>query len=499
MTEPDINIPTQLSAKQIGRGVMWSYVTFVIGKIMVFISTIILARILLPEDFGLVGLASVLAGYLGTLHTFGVGEAFIQSKYGSEESANSTFVLSASSGVLLFLLAVALTPVAVSFFREPRIASIFPVLAFTYVLTGLTTIHDALLVKKLEFQRRLFPALAQSISKGIGSIVLALMGFGAWAIVWGVVIGTVVKSITLVVISPWKPSRAWDSSVTWDIFGFGKHMVLQNLLSALEENIDYLIVGRRLGATNLGLYTLGYRAPELAITSLPAVISNVVYPAYARIREDREALQRSVRKTLQLVSWLVIPAGVGLAMISPSFVLTFYTEKWVSAIPIMQLLSLYAMIYTITYNFGDAYKAMGRPDILNKLSLSTIVFTVFALLIGVKYGIVGVAWAHLFRVVVLGVVQVVIVKRVLGVPPVHIWDAVFKPFVSTGIMALAMASVPWVGQGAANVLILVVQLFVGGLTYLFSSWLVNRTVTMSIWFLVKQMLIGRSAGDLISS
>ena len=137
----------KITAKQVGRGVMWSYLTFVIGKAMVFISTVILARILTPADFGLVGLASVMAGYLGTLHTFGVGEAFIQSKFGSAESANATFVLSVASGILLFLVSVMITPLVVIFFREPRIQSIFPVLAFTYVLTGLTTIHDALLVK----------------------------------------------------------------------------------------------------------------------------------------------------------------------------------------------------------------------------------------------------------------------------------------------------------------------------------------------------------------
>ena len=261
MGDRSSNSAEKVSAKQIGHGVMWSYLAFVLGKVMVFISTVILARILVPEDFGLVGLASVLAGYLETLHTFGVGEAFIQSKFGSKESENATFVLSVASGVLLFIVSVILTPLVVTFFREPRLAAIFPVLAFTYIFTGTTTIHDALLVKELKFQQRLLPTLAQSISKGISSIAFALTGFGAWAIVWGVVIGTVVKSVALILVSPWRPSRTWDPQVARDIFGFGKFMVLQNILGALEDNIDYLIIGRRLGTEQLGLYTLGFRAP----------------------------------------------------------------------------------------------------------------------------------------------------------------------------------------------------------------------------------------------
>jgi PST family polysaccharide transporter len=478
---------------------MWSYLTFVIGKVMVFISTVILARILTPADFGLVGLASVLAGYLGTLHTFGVGEAFIQSKFGSEESANATFVLSVASGIFLFLVSIIITPLVVIFFREPRIQSIFPVLAFTYVLTGLTTIHDALLVKQLKFQQRLLPTFVQYISKGISSIVLALMGFGAWAIVWGVIIGTVAKSITLVFVSPWKLTRAWNPQVTREIFGFGKLMVLQNIFGALEDNIDYMIVGRRLGVTDLGLYTLGYRAPELAIISLPSVISNVAYPAYAKLQDQLSELQRSVRKTVQLISWVSIPAGIGLAMITPAFILTFYTNKWASAIPVMQLLSLYAMVYTLSYNFGDAYKAMGRPDILNKISVSTIVFTVLALWVGAHYGIVGVAWAHLLRVIILLGIQIIIVKRILGIPSMQILEGIFKSLLSAGVMALVMGAIALVLHGTSNFLILILQLLVGVVTYLISSFLINRAVTISIFTLGKKIIGGKPTSDWVSS
>jgi len=483
----------KVSSKQVGHGVIWSYLTFVVGKAMVFISTVILARILLPEDFGLVGLASVLAGYLGTLHTFGVGEAFIQSKFGSKEAANATFVFSVASGILLFLLSVLLTPIVVAFFNEPRITVIFPVLAFTYVLTGITTVHDAILVKELRFQERIIPTLAQAVSKGVTSIVLALMGYGAWAIVWGVMVGTLVKTVVLIIVSPWRPSRSWDSHIAWEIFGFGKFMVLQNIFGALEDNIDYIIVGRRLGTNDLGLYKLGYQTPELAIISLPSVISNVAYPTYANLQDDLGALQRSVRKTVQFISWLVIPAGIGLAMCSSAFVLAFYTEKWITAIPVMQLLSLYAMVYTLTYNFGDAYKAMGRPEILSKISLATIVFIIFALWIGAHYGIVGVAWAHLIRVILLFGVHIVIARKVLGIVPSHILDAVLRPLLSAAVMALGMRVVELKFQGFASGWILILQLVAGLLVYLVASFLFNRPVTVSILSLAVKMVESKSS------
>lgn len=490
--------PDKVSAKQAGRGVMWSYLTFVLGKVMVFVSTVILARILVPADFGLVSLASVLAGYLGTIHTFGVGEAFIQSKFRSEESANATFVLSFGSGILLFLISVIITPLVAAFFREPRIQVIFPALAFVFVLTGLTTINDALLVKQLKFQQRLLPTFVQYISKGIISILLALMGFGAWAIVWGVIIGTAAKSATLLLVSPWKPTRVWNPRAAREIFGFGKYLVLLNILGALEDNIDYMIVGRRLGVSDLGLYTLGYRAPELAIISLPSVISNVAYPAYAKLQDRIVELRHGVYKTFQLVSWAAIPAGVGLSMLSSAFILTFYTDKWASTIPVMQLLSLYAMIYTLTYNFGDAYKAMGRPDILNKISISTIIFSILALWVGVRYGIVGVAWAHLLRVVVLMIVNIIVVNRVLGVSSLSILQSLFRASLGAGIMALVMALIAWRLQGASTAMILVLQLLAGAATYIVSSLFVNRAATVSMLNLGMKMIDRKPADDLIS-
>jgi PST family polysaccharide transporter len=144
---------------------------------------------------------------------------------------------------------------------------------------------------------------------------------------------------------------------------------------------------------------------------------------------------------------------------------------------------------------------MGRPDILNNISISTIVFTIFALWVGAHYGIVGVAWAHLFRVIVLLVIQVVVVKKILGVPPMHILDGIFRSLFSSGVMALAMGAVAWGLQGSNNALILALQLVVGLVAYLITSFLVNRDATASILKLGIKVVGGKpaNAADLIAS
>ena len=165
----------------------------------------------------------------------------------------------------------------------------------------------------------------------------------------------------------------------------------------------------------------------------------------------------------------------------------------------MQLLSLYAMVYTLSYNFGDAYKAMGRPDILSKISISTIAFTIFALWLGSHYGIAGVAWAHLSRVIILLGIQIVIVKRILGVPPRHILEGILRAFLSAGVMALVMSAISWKLQGSSSVVVLVSQLVVGAITYIVSSLLFNRSATISILTLGMNMINRKPASDSISS
>lgn len=488
------DLPIEISTQQVGRGVLWAYLAFASGKAMVFVSTVILARLLTPQDFGLVGLASLVAGYLGTVHTFGVGEAFIQSKFHSDEAANATFVLSVTSGVLLFVVSLILTPAAIAFFHEPRIGPILPTLAFTYIISGITTVHDALLVKRLKFQLRIMPTLVHSLFKGVSSIALALLGYGAWAIVWGIVIGSIAKSVSLLLISPWRVSRAWSGPVARDIFGFGGHLVLLNVIGGVQDNFDYLAVGRRLGSTQLGLYTLGFRAPELIIVNLASVISEVAYPVYSKIQTDLAALRQGIQRTVQMISWVTIPAGAGLAVISGSFVRTFYTDKWNGTIPVMQILALYAAVFTVTYNFGDAYKAMGRPDILNKVGGVTLVLTVLALWFGANYGIVGVAWAHLLRAIVMGTINVLVLWRLLGSPPQDTLNAIARPVICSLIMVLAMFGVASIAQSGSDALILVLQTLTGIFTYLMSAWLLNRIVTQSLWSTVQQVF-GRKVAN----
>nr|MBI2905955.1 lipopolysaccharide biosynthesis protein [Chloroflexota bacterium] len=492
-TPPDPALDTKL-APRIGRGVFWAYLAYAGAKGLVFVSTVILGRLLTPADFGLVGLASLVTEYLGTVHTFGVGAAFIQRRDDPEEAANATFVISTGSGVALFLISLLLSPWAVDFFKEPQVGIMLPLLASTYVITGLTAVNDALLVKNLRFRQRMVPVVTQALVKGAVSIGLALAGAGAWSLVWGVVIGTLASNIALVLISPWRVTRAWNRRVMRDILGFGGHIILLNFIGNIEVNVDYLIVGKRLGKESLGYYTMGFRMPELLIVNIVSVVSGVVFPVYSKMQGDRDGLRRSLLKTMQFIALVAVPAGVGLALVSDTFIHLFYTDKWAATIPVMQLLSIYAAIRALTYNFGDVYKAVGRPDILNKIGVFTLVITVIALWIGSAFGIVGVAGAHVSVAVINFLIDVAVVWRLLGVPPWRVLAAISGPVAGAGGMAAAMWAVGALIHPAPGAAQLIALIATGAAAYLALSWIINRPVILTAIQLVRQ-IIPRPAAD----
>ena len=250
------------------RGLVWTYASFAGSKLLVFVATVILARLLMPADFGQVAFALVVISYLDTVGDLGISEALIYKQDRVEDAANITFIISLLTGAVWFLLILAMAPLAAAFFKDPACEPILRAMAWVFVITALGNTHDALLRRDLGFKQRAIPEFAQGLIKGIGSIVLALRGWGVWSLVWGHLIGAAVSTLALWLIVPWRPrwQFAWD--LARRMLRYGGQIVSVNVLGAITHHVDYLIVGRILGSAALGFYILAFRIPEVIITMI---------------------------------------------------------------------------------------------------------------------------------------------------------------------------------------------------------------------------------------
>jgi O-antigen/teichoic acid export membrane protein len=460
-------------SKQAVQNIFWAYVSFIFGKGLTFVTTIILARLLAPEQFGLMGYALIAIQYLDILNTFGLDVAVISRRDRVEEAANAAFIISFLMSGLLVGLAWFGAPAIAAFFDEPRVVELFRTLAIVLPLSALSMVPQAMIKRELRFKAKLIPDVGRSLAKGGCSIVLALTGFGVWSLVWGQIAGEAVSTIILWIVARWRPTLRFDRQVTGEMFTFGLHMISVGLGGALRNNVDYLLVGRLLGAAALGYYTIAYRIPELIIQNVNYVVSNVAHPLIARLQSDKQQLHEVYFTYIRYISLFTFPAGVGIALVSAPFIRVFYTSKWDLAIVPMQAVAIALAISSIAHVPGVLYKAINRPEILNKIMLIRLPVAIGAVWYATRWGINGVAISQVFLALFYIAVDSFIVNRLVRFSLRELVKALTPALIGSGAMviALGLTIIYLIPDGVFGLILMVL---IGLTTYASTLALVSR-------------------------
>jgi O-antigen/teichoic acid export membrane protein len=393
----------------------WNYLSFGLGKLLVFISTAILARLLTQEDFGIVGFATVAVSYLSILKDMGLGAALIQRREDVGEASNTVFTLNLIVGLALTVLAMLIAPIVANFFREPLVVPILRWLGLTFILNALGSVHTIRLQRELDFRRKLVPDLGRAVTKGVVSIAFAVAGSGVWALVYGQLAGVAASVVLAWIVFPWRPKLSVDREMAGSLLKFGVAVIGIDALAIINDNVDYLLVGRIFGNAAMGIYTLAYRLPELLVINVLWVMGAVVFPAYSAVQTNRDELRQIFLTTVRIVEIIVVPLCLGLLIAADPLVRVAFGNQWLEAIPILRVLAAYALVLSIGFHVGGVYKAIGRPDISVKLSLLTLVILVPALWIGSTYGLIGIAFGHLVAVLIRGILRLVVATRFVDI------------------------------------------------------------------------------------
>jgi O-antigen/teichoic acid export membrane protein len=373
------------------KGVVWNYVSFASGKFLTLISTIILARLLAPEQFGQVALALLVIQYLDAIGDLGVSAALIYQRDNLDRAKNVAFIVSILAGIGLGALAYFGAPAFAAFYNEPELVPMLQVLALSVVINAFGQTHMTLLTKELNFKRKLLPDLSRSLVKGLASIILALLGWGAWSMIWGQVLGIIVLTILLWVVVPWRPQFDWDNALARTMLSYGGQIVLIQLLSVVWATADYLIVGKLLGQADLAYYQQAFRITDLLIINIAFVVGKVLFPSYAKMNDDPEQLLRGFFTTIRYIALFTLPLSIGIAAIAPLFVSQVFGPQWLAMIPALQLLALRAGVSTLSFNSGHMLRAIGKPNIINYQLVVKLVVLLVVVWLTVPYGFVAVA------------------------------------------------------------------------------------------------------------
>ena len=449
----------------------WAYGSYVAGRLLVLGATAVLARLLAPADFGLVALALTFLALFEAASDLGLSQALIVADEKElDERAETVFATSVALGAGLALLTAALGPAAAAFFDEGELVALLPVLGLNFLLRSLGTTHFALAQKRLDFRSRTIAELADAVLRGLASIAFALAGLGAWSLVLGYLVGSLTLSVALWLLVPWRPALRPRREHLRDMLRFGGTLSAVRVVDTVTLNVDYVFIGRVLGTGSLGLYTLGFRLPELLVMNLSVVAGEVLFPAFAAL--DRGALGRAFLFSLRYALMAALPMAALLAVLADPFVLALFGDQWRDSVPAMQVLTLFALAVTITIPGGTVYKTSGRPDIILKLSLVWVVLSAASIAIFVDQGITAVAGCQAAVAGLIAAADVAIAARMTGVGGRPIWAAAWPPLVAAGAMALVLLAVrsaigpPWPALVAGGAL--------GGAVYLALIWLLAR-------------------------
>lgn len=399
-------------------GVAWVGLSYFITRATLLVATVVLARALSPTDFGIYALALAFITYAEVVNDLGVAQALILLPADDRQNDAAVTVSLLVSAVLVGV-AMITAPFVARFFGHPDVESILRVLSLALLLRAFGQVPDAILIRDLRFRERFRANASRAFVQCAVWIALAAAGAGVWSLVYGYLAGYAVNSLILWRLVSYRPGRSFwriTRATVQPLLSFAAPLVGSLLLLALVNDVDYLVVGRRLGTDALGYYTLAFRVPQMLISNAFLVFSVVMIPVLARAGADRKRFQRGYVRTLRVQAVYGLSAATLLAVVAPLLVPVLFGDRWIPSVAPLGALALYAVFRSLAWGATDVYKGMGRPRLAFWSSLVWLAALVPALLISSRWGIQGVAWGQLTVAVLAAVMMHGIAIRSLRLP-----------------------------------------------------------------------------------
>ncbi len=430
--------PTQ---RDVVKALGWAAAPKLLVQPLTFGVGVVLARLLSPEDFGLVGMVTVLSGFSLMFVDSGFASALIQRDTITDRETSSVFWLNLGVGSALAVLIAALAPLVASFYKEPELLMLTRAVALQFVLSALAVVPAALLRRDLAFKALGLRDVAAAVAGGGVAVVMALSGYGVWSLIGQILVNALATAVLVWAACPWRPRWTFDWAAVRDLLGFSGNVLGFNVINYWTRNADYLIIGRVIGAASLGLYTRAYQTMMLPITQLTGKLSSVLFPAMARYQDDLPRLKRGYLRAIGITGLITIPLMVGLFILADPFVRAVYTDKWAGVVPILQILCLVGIKQPLGSITGVLYLSQGRADLQFRWNLVINVSAVAAFAMGAQWGVLGVAIAYAIHQYVFWYPSIRIPGALIGVSFYDFVRSISGVIACSALMATAMLGV----------------------------------------------------------
>lgn len=388
-------------SRKVIRGGAWVFAMRITNRGLGFIRTIILARLLVPEDFGLLGIAMIVVVTLEIFSQTGFQAALIQKKENVESYLDTAWTISAVRGVLIFIILFFSAPMAASFFNLPQATLVIRIIAISSILTGLRNIGIIFFQKEFKFNKQFLFGFSSTLTDLVVSVALVFVLRNVWALVWGGLAGNSIRLFMSYLLHPYRPRVRFEKVEAKKLFGFGRWILGSGVLLFLATQGADIFVGKMLGVTALGFYSLAFLLSNLPESEITHVISQVTFPAYSKMQDNIPRLRESYLKVLQFTAVIAIPLACGIFILAPEFTKLFLGDKWLPMVPAMKVLALASLVRSIAATAGPVFHGIGKPRIdtvWQVVRLIVLVILIYPLTM--RWGILGASISVLFSILV---------------------------------------------------------------------------------------------------
>jgi O-antigen/teichoic acid export membrane protein len=454
-------------------GLGWTAGGRFLGQLVAWGVSIVVIRILNPEDYGLLAMAGVLTGFVALFSELGLGWAVVHAREVDTPTLRRVFglVIAVNGGLTLLLFAVA--PLVAAYFGEARLTEIIRVMAIQFLIVAPGVIPDSMLQRDLEFKWRALVELSATIAGGASTLGLALTGFGVWSLVYGSLLAVAWRTVGINLVHPFLHLPRLSFTGMKELFAFGGYVAVSRLFQYLYLQADVIIGGRILGKEQIGYYSVGMHLASLPMQRISAILNEVAFPAFARIQDERERVGGYLLQSIRLMSLFAFSVFWGIAAVAPEIVSVLLGAKWAPAILPLQLLALVMPVRMIGQLMPPTLQGVGKANLVVRNQLLACIVMTAAFLVGVQFGIIGLSFAWVVAFPVVFLANLTTWLSVLGLRAGQLLGAMMRPAIAGAGMFAAVAAIRALGI-AGGPYALPLFILAGAASYVLLSLAINR-------------------------
>lgn len=458
---------------KVTSGLFWSYGERITAQLISLLVSVILARLLEPENYGVISIVMIFITLCNALTTGGFGNALVQKKNPDDLDFSTVLVISLAGSSLLYVLLFACAPWIADFYNMPQLVPVLRVLGIRVIISGVNSVQHAHVQKDMAFKKFFFSTLLGTAVSAVVGIVMAHMGFGVWALVAQYLTNSTINMIVLHLTNKRGIGLRFSLARAKGLFSYGWKVWLTTIVYTIEGNIRSLIIGKKFGSADLAFYDQGKKYPELIVTNINSSISKVMFPALSGCQDDLPRMKQLCRRAVRVGVFVLAPALIGLIAVADTFVEVFLTVKWLPCVPFMRVLTIVFLVRPLTTTCQQSIMAIGRSDITLKIEiiLNSLALVLLSVAVFVFESPILIAWSNVVTECVSLALFMFYTKKLIAYKHSEQLQDIFPAIALSCIMGGIVIMLSRILMN--KMLLLLVQISVGALFYAVAAYLLK--------------------------